>query len=182
MVLAPAVDSSPAAWFVNAEGPWHVKATYGPPGLEAYARISLGRGQDGSYYEAAEGAIFSSVLDTLIHRTTTPGRLWVGVWDGWGEAEVQGAHFAIPGREYVLLLGDVADLLDPKSYGLDAARVVIPHLVWPDDRAWFVCWDTDEDQRFTVGGSTAAIAELSRARDVTPETVAYGTPEEGWSW
>jgi hypothetical protein len=54
--------------------------------------------------------------------------------------------------------------------------------VCPRDQAWFVCWDTDEERRFPVGGPVQAIAELSTKPGVTAETVAYGTPEDGWTW
>jgi hypothetical protein len=182
MALAPASDASPASWFVDADELWYVKGTYGPPGLAAYARVSLVRDEDGAYYPADDLSIFAAVLDVLAAHTTVPHRLHVGVWDGWGAATVEGPHFSIPGRDYVLLTGDTADVLDPTSYGLGPEDIGIPHLVWPHDQAWFVCWDTDEDRRFTVGGSARAMAELSSRSGVTAQTVAYGTPEPGWSW
>jgi hypothetical protein len=182
MALAPASDASPAAWFVDADELWYVKAAYGPPGLESYARVSLIRDEDGACYPADDMAIFAAVLDVLAAHTTVPHRLHVGVWAGWGSATVEGPRFSIPAREYVLLTGDTPDVLDPTSYGLGPEEVGIPQLVWPHDQAWFVSWDTDEDQRFTVGGSARAMAKLSSRSGVTTETVTYGTAEPGWTW
>jgi hypothetical protein len=180
MALAPASDASPAAWFVDPDERWYVKATYGPPGLAQYARVTLIRDEDGAYYEADDLSVFTAVLEVLSAHTATPEHLYVGVWRGWGEATVQGPLFSIPSREYVLLTGSAADVLDPTSYGLDPDRAATPHLVWPQDQAWCVSWDTDEDRRFSVGGSAEAITTLWSKGGV--EVVAYGTPEPAWTW
>jgi hypothetical protein len=139
MALAPAPGASPSPWFVDADEPWYVKAAYGPPGLAAYARVSLDRDQDGAYYPADDMSIFAAVLDVLAAHTTVPRRLHVGAWAGWGAATVEGPRFSIPAREYVLLTGDTPDVLDPTTYGLGPEEIGIPQLVWPYDRAWPGC-------------------------------------------
>ncbi|MBC7597297.1 MAG: hypothetical protein H7288_25820 [Kineosporiaceae bacterium] len=91
-------------------------------------------------------------------------------------------RFAIPSRKYALLTGPLADVLDQKSLGLRPEESATPHLIWPDDQAWFICWDTDEEWNFTIGGSAHAIAEVVASGEVVAEIVPYGTAEEGWAW
>jgi hypothetical protein len=186
MSLVPAIDPSPADWFVTAEGPWYVTATYGPPSLEMYARVSLERVDEGyahpSYYPADDERILRSVLDSLGAYTVTRDTVHVGIWEGWGYSIPEGVRFKIPGREYALLTGPITDVLDPGSLGLDAGESATPHLIWPDDHAWFICWDTDEEWNFTIGGSAQAITEVVAGGKVVAEVVPYGTPEPGWTW
>jgi len=186
MSLIPATDAAPAGWFVAADGPWYVTATYGPPGLEMYARVSLERENEGfanpSFCPADHQRILTSVLHVLRAHTGTPTVVHVGVWEGWGYSEPEGVRFSIPGREYALLTGPITDVLDPASLGLAAGEEATPHLIWPDDQAWFVCWDTDEEWNFTIGGSAEAITQVVAGGEVVAEVVPYGTPEAGWTW
>jgi hypothetical protein len=182
MSLVPATDASPADWYVNADAPWYIKATYGPPGLQTYARVSLGRDECNEEDPSAEITILRSVVATLVEHTTTPHQVHVGVWEGWGLPEPQGVRFEIHARRYALLTGPAMDALDPGALGLDPRRPAIPHLLWPADRAWFIAWDVDEEWNFTVGGSARAVAALLAQEDITGTVVPYGTPELGWNW
>lgn len=182
MTLVPATITSPADWYVNAEVPWYVKAVYGPPGFEAYARVSLGRAESNEEDPSAEVAILKSVIATLVDHTTTPDVVYVGVWEGWGYSDPPGARFEIPSRTYALLSGPAEDVLDPDALGLDTAQPATPHLLWPADRAWFIAWEVDEEWNFTVSGSAQSIAELLQQDGINGTVVPYGTPEAGWSW
>jgi hypothetical protein len=151
-----------------------------------YARVSLEREDEGlaypSFYPADDRRILTSVLRTLSAHTSTPAVIHVGVWVGWGYSNPAGVRFEIPCREYALLTGPIADVLDPTSLGLARGETATPHLVWPDDRAWVVCWDTDEAWNFTIGGSAQAITAVLASGEVVGEVVPYGTPEPGWTW
>jgi hypothetical protein len=182
MTLVPASDASPADWFVNADTPWYVKATYGPPGFEAYARVSLGRAESNEEDPSADVTILKSVIATLADHTTTPHTIHVGVWEGWGQSDPQGVRFEIPSRRYALLTGPAEDALDPSALGLDPHQTATPHLLWPDDRAWFIAWDVDEEWNFTVSGSAQSITALLEQENIIGTVVPYGTPEAGWSW
>lgn len=150
------------------------------------AGVALGREEQGfaypAFYPAADERILTSDLHILRAHTSTPTVVHVGVWEGWGYSDPQGVRFSIPSREYALLTGPITDVVDPASLGLPAGQTATPHLIWPDDRAWFVCWDTDEERNFTIGGSAQAITQIVDGGEVVAEIVPYGTPEAGWTW
>lgn len=186
MSLTPATDTSPADWFVGADGPWYVTATYGPPGLAAYARVSLEREGEDFAFPTSDPAdndrVLSSVLATLSDHTSTPDVVHVAFWDGWDGFTPDGVRISIPSRGYVLMTGALMDACNPTWLGISPGTPELPSLIWPDDRAWFVCWDTDEMWNFSVGGSSQAITDLADSGDVQAEIVPYGTPEDGWTW
>jgi hypothetical protein len=51
-----------------------------------------------------------------------------------------------------------------------------PHLVWPEDRAWCVACDVDEEVEFTVGCSVAVFQTLAEASPGDVRRVHYGDP------
>jgi hypothetical protein len=172
--LRPEDHASAADWFVDAAASWWVKATYGPPGYESYARVMF----DLTAAQAdSDARLMSTVLDILVPHTSTPQLVYVGVWEGWGHSIPAGARFGIragsyPERVYALLSGPVTSALDPASLGLTPGHTATPHLVWPADRAWFVASDVDPDW-FTVAGSGAAIRDLLAAPGVDTAPVEH---------
>jgi len=51
-----------------------------------------------------------------------------------------------------------------------------PHLVWPEDQAWCLACEVDEEIEFTVGCSEEASQGLARALPGTVRRVGYGEP------
>lgn len=49
-----------------------------------------------------------------------------------------------------------------------------PHLVWPEDRAWCVACEVDEEIEFTVGCSVEASEALTSALPGAVRRVQYG--------
>ncbi|MCL8250123.1 hypothetical protein AERO_01900 [Aeromicrobium fastidiosum] len=186
MSLLPTRDASEADWIVSAEGPWYVVGTYGPPVFETYARVALHRddvtAHGYSHHPADDKRILAAVLAILGDHTSTPDALNVAIWVGFGHSLPRAAHFEIPAREFALLTGTVEDALDPTSLDLEPGAIELPQMIWPHDRAWMVCWDVDEVNNFSVGGSAVALAQLQAADGVSAEIVPYGTPEDDWTW
>ena len=121
-----------------------------------------------------------ALSEALASHSTTPGRCWCCVWEGYGQLHgavamftsttsgppvgadpgasiapgevLDGPRVEVPGRSYFLLRGRLSDLA-----GLfDFLGGQSPNVWWPDDRAW--CVATEIDFAWTyVGASTAAI-------------------------
>ena len=51
-----------------------------------------------------------------------------------------------------------------------------PHLVWPEDQAWCLACEVDEEIEFTVGCSVEAAEALARALPGAVRRVRYGEP------
>jgi hypothetical protein len=51
-----------------------------------------------------------------------------------------------------------------------------PHLVWPEDQAWCLACEVDEEIEFTVGCSVDASQALARALPGAVRRVHYGEP------
>ncbi len=82
--------------------------------------------------------------------TTTPERVWFGVWEGWGGFDPGTPRFAHPNRRYYLAEGtieDAASTIYPDGWAFQSAS-----MWWPDDRAWFV--STEVDFPYTYVGGT----------------------------
>lgn len=118
--------------------------------------------------EPIVGAMPSSVASRLVallaRHTTTPGRCWLAVWEGYGDLARRwraAPSFEVPGRVLHLLSGPVAAAAFPlgdQSWG-EPFRNLYPSLWWPSDHAW--CAATDVDMMTTyVGGGVAAIAAV----------------------
>jgi hypothetical protein len=114
----------------------------------------------------------------LAEFTSTPDRVWFGVWDGWGGLMIHPTGRALltsarsrrrrrsrpqpapaprvqlPGRAYYLLHGPIS--------GVNESMEVPPswqsaNLWWPEDRSW--CVATEIDFGWTYAGGTRACIE-----------------------
>lgn len=149
-------------------------------------------------------------LRTLAAHTTTPDEAYAAVWEGWrGDGPPEDAPvMAIPHREMRLFVGPLEAV--PHTLELWSSRRaepptpsagswadppwatgVVPHLVWPADRAWVLACDVDEEITFGVGCSRAAYADLRTTFDrvcaaaeppLAPRVheVAYGARVQTW--
>nr|MCW2727676.1 hypothetical protein [Aeromicrobium sp.] len=166
MSMRPAADVRPADWIEHADQPWYVVATYGPPGLTAYARIGMAGDDeypdeeiDTRSWVDPDRARWESVIRTLAKFTATPDMIHLGLWDGGGSYRTVGPYFGNTGRRYAMMSGTLAGALDRTLLSDDGEQNVydVPHLAWPDDRAWVIACDTDEEHNYSVGGTSEAI-------------------------
>lgn len=84
---------------------------------------------------------------------------------------------AIPHRRMLLFTGPVGELRDAPAlawHGSAQGVEVAPHLVWPEDQAWCLACEVDEEIEFTVGCSVEASRALARALPGAVREVRYG--------
>lgn len=77
----------------------------------------------------------------------------------------------------LLFTGPVDELRDAPAlawYGSARGVYQEPHLVWPDDRAWCLACEVDEEIEFTVGCSIEASQALARALPGAVRRAPYG--------
>jgi hypothetical protein len=82
-------------------------------------------------------------------------------------------------RAMLLFTGPVEALRDAPAlawYGSAAGVGQEPHLVWPEDQAWCLACEVDEEVEFTVGYSEEASQALARALPGAVRRVRYGEP------
>ena len=79
----------------------------------------------------------------------------------------------------LLFTGPVEALRDAPAlawYGSAAGVEQEPHLAWPQDQAWCLACEVDEEIEFTVGCSVEASQALARALPGAVRRVRYGEP------
>lgn len=170
-----ATTADPAQWLLQPDVAWWDLVRYGPPGFDVYVRIALADGADRDGEEPA----LRTALATLIGHTTTPPSGYAAIWEGWtSRAPVpQAPRVTIPNREMLLFTGPVDELRDAPAlawYGSAQGVYQEPHLVWPEDRAWCLACEVDEEIEFTVGCSVDASQALARALPGAVRRVLYG--------
>lgn len=104
--------------------------------------------------------VAASLARTLARHTSTAGRCWFAVWEGWGALDPAFRHrptFALPSRNYHLARGPLAAA--SRSVGAQPFGHVSANLWWPDDHAWCVATEIDFASTY-LGASAAAIEEL----------------------
>jgi hypothetical protein len=178
MTISPAANAAPAQWLLRAEVDWMDLVRCGPPGFEVYARIALAE-----HPEEGEDPALRLALETLASHTATPDRAYAAIWEGWGGSPTPDApRVPIPHRAMLLFTGPVGVLRDAAElawYG-SARGYQEPHLVWPEDQAWCLACDVDEEVEFTVGCSVDAFGALGRALPDAVRRVDYGDPGPLW--
>ncbi len=173
--VVPAADAEPARWLVRSDVDGWDLVRYGAPGFEVYVRIALSdrvdrEGEDPSMREA---------LETLAGHTTTPERGYAAVWEGWDGPTPVAPVALIPERTMLLFTGPVRELRDAPALGWYGSADGVhqePHLVWPEDQAWCVACEVDEEIEFTVGCSRTASLALARALPGAVRWATYGEP------
>lgn len=174
--VQPAVDADAARWLLQADVGWQALVTFGPPGYDVYVRIALSRAN-----ETDEMPVDSvrAALTALASYTTTADRGFAAVWEGWGGGppSPRAPLVDIPNRAMLLFTGGVEALRDAPAlawYGSAVGSYQEPHLVWPEDHAWCLACDIDEEVEFTVGCSSEASKELDQALPGAVRPVQYG--------
>jgi len=141
-------------------------------------RIALGDGAD----RAGEQPALRQALAALVDYTATAASGYAAIWEGWTSRDdpPKAPRVLIPNRRMLLFTGPVDELRAQgrASSGLvrlRAGRVYEePHLVWPEDRAWCLACEVDEEIEFTVGCSIEASEGLARALPVAVRRTTYG--------
>ncbi len=177
--IQPAADADAARWLLQADVPWQDLVTFGPPGFAAYVRIALSQTDIDNTSDERPVDTVRAALAVLASYTATADRGFAAVWEGWGGGppSPQAPCVAIPHREMLLFAGRVESLKDTPAlawYGSEEGVHQQPHLVWPDDHAWCLACDVDEEIEFTVGCSNDAAEALSSALPGAVRRVAYG--------
>ena len=149
-----------------------------------YVRIALaqdvGADADNRSGEALVDAV-RAALAALGSYTATPSKAYAAIWEGWTSMAPppQAPRVEIPNRAMLLFTGPVEALRDAPAvawYGSAAGIYQDPHLVWPEDRAWCLACEVDEEIEFTVGCSGEASQALARALPGAVRRVRYGEP------
>jgi hypothetical protein len=180
--IVPAADAGPARWLLLPDVDWWDLVRYGPPGFDVYVRIAFGHDAQTdvgySYGEPAVDAV-RAALTTLVSYTTTPDRGYAAIWEGWisGDSAPQAPRVEIPNRAMLLFTGPVEALRDAPAaawYGSAEGVAQEPHLVWPEDQAWCLACEVDEEIEFTVGCSRDASQALTAFLPGAVRRVHYG--------
>ena len=182
--IRPAADADAAQWLLRSDVDWWDLVRYGPPGFDVYVRIALaqdvGADADNRSGEAPVDAV-RTALAALGSYTATPSKAYAAIWEGWTSMAPppQAPRVEIPNRAMLLFTGPVEALRDAPAvawYGSAAGIYQDPHLVWPEDRAWCLACEVDEEIEFTVGCSGEASQALARALPGAVRRVRYGEP------
>ncbi|WP_159081302.1 hypothetical protein [Nocardioides sediminis] len=171
--MRAAADASPASWLLRRDVDWMHLVRLGPPGFAAYVRIALPTDLESDPVRDA--------LSVLAGHTTTPDTAYAAVWEGWaGTPPPPGApRVPVPNRTMLLFTGPVEVLRDAPALmweGESAGRMQEPHLVWPEDRAWCLACEVDEEIELSVGCTEQAADALGAALPGRVRRVSYGDP------
>jgi hypothetical protein len=177
--IRPAADADAARWLLQADVGWQDLVTYGPPGFDVYVRIALRQAGVVNRFDEVPLDIIRAALATLASCTTTADCGYAAVWEGWGGGppSPSAPEVDIPNRAMLLFTGHVEALRDAPElawYGSAVGVSLPPHLVWPQDHAWCLDCDVDEEIEFTVGCSSETATALSAALPGLVRGVHYG--------
>jgi hypothetical protein len=178
--IRPAADADAARWLLRPDVDWWDLVRYGPPGFDVYVRIAFSQDSGADVVDPSGEAPVDAIraaLATLASYTTSASG-YAAVWEGWGGAPApQAPRVEIPNRAMLLFTGPVEALRDAPAlawYGSAAGIAQEPHLVWPEDQAWCLACEVDEEIEFTVGCSGDASQALTRALPGAVRRVHYG--------
>lgn len=177
--VRPAANADAAQWLLRSHAYWWDVVRYGPPGFDVYVRIAFAHDADGVDQGGEEPAL-RAALATLAAYTATPASGYAAIWVGWmsGDRAPEAPRVDIPHRAMLLFSGPVEVLRDAPAlawYG-SARGYQEPNLVWPEDQAWCLACEVDEEIEFTVGCSVDASQALARVLPGAVRRVRYGEP------
>jgi hypothetical protein len=182
--IRAAAGADAARWLLRSDVDWWTLVRYGPPGFDVYVRIEFGHVAEADVVhplgEDPVDAVRMAVA-ILASYTATPDHGYAAIWEGWGGKEPAPAapRVRIPNRTMLLFTGPVRALRDAPAlawYGSATGAAQEPHLVWPQDQAWCLACEVDEEIEFTVGCSDEASNVLARNLPGAVRPVGYGEP------
>jgi len=177
-VIRPALTDSPAQWLLAADVDWWDLVRYGPPAFEVYVRVSFGAPVE----EGGELPTLRQALAILAKHTATSRTGYAAVWEGClsTESALIAPRVRIPNRTMLLFSGPIDELRDAPKAARIKPDVALqgdyqePHLVWPEDQAWCVACEVDEEIEFSVGCSLVAYQALEQGLPQMVRQVNYG--------
>ena len=177
--LRPAANADAAEWLLRTAVDWWDLVRYGPPGFDVYVRITFTLGAEGAELGGEEPGL-RAALATLARYTATPASAYAAIWEGWTSHDPapEAPRVDIANRAMLLFTGPVDVLRDAPAlawYG-SAQGYQAPHLVWPEDQAWCLACEVDEEIEFTVGCAVEAFQALASALPGAVRRVRYGEP------
>lgn len=179
MDVQPAESSQEAQWLLRPNVDWWDLVRYGPPGFDVYLRIAFNQDQHGAEQDGEELGL-RLALRTLAKHTATPAAAYAAIWEGWTSAipAPPAPRVNIPNRRMLLFTGPVEVLRDAPALAWHGAgrNYQEPHFVWPEDRAWCLACEVDEEIEFTVGCADDAGQALIEALPGAVRRVHYGDP------
>lgn len=153
-------------------------------GVESYSGGFVPGLWDGEPMDRLPRDYADSLGELLASHTTTPERIWFGLWNGYGFIDSaataplrRGRRFGaalrnwgrrrrarsgqptllLPHRDYLLYVGAIETITE--SFDESGPFWAPPNLWWPDDRAWFVASEIDFSWTY-VGGTKDCIDEV----------------------
>src|SRR5262249_49685805 len=182
--IRPGGEGDGGQWLVGSDVDWWDLVRYGPPGFAVYVRIAFRHAsgaEAGNPSGEAPADAVRAALTTLGAYTTTPSQGYAAIWEGWTSRAMPplAPRVKIPNRVMLLFTGPVEALRDALAvawYGSAAGLHQEPHLVWPEDQAWCLACEVDEEIEFTVGCSDEAAQALAKALPGAVRRVRYGEP------
>jgi len=149
-----------------------------------YVRIAFPQQPDANVVNPSDHApadALRTALAVLASYTTTPATGYAAIWEGWvgSMSAPEAPRVEIPNRAVLLFTGPVEALRDAPAlawYGSAAGIAQEPHLVWPEDQAWCLACEVDEEIEFTVGCSDEASQALATTLPGAVRRVRYGEP------
>jgi hypothetical protein len=181
--VLPAADAEAARWLLRTDIDWWVLVRYGPPGFDVYVRIAfshVSRLEAGNPPGEVPADAVRIALATLLSHTATPSVGYAAIWEGWtggAPPAPRAPRVEIPQRAMLLFTGPVEVLRDAPAlswYGSTAGWFQEPQLVWPEDQAWCLACEVDEEIEFSVGCSGPASQALAQALPGAVRRVRYG--------
>ncbi len=155
---------------------WWDLVRYGAPGFDAYVRIAFNPDPHG-LDQGGEDPALRLALGVLAAHTSTPATAYAAIWEGWTSAlpPPSAPRLRIPNRTMLLFNGPVGLLRDAPALAWQADGLTYqePHLVWPEDRAWCLACEVDEEIEFTVGCTHDAAHALIEAMPGAVRRVNY---------
>jgi hypothetical protein len=144
-----------------------------------YLRVAFRNEADG-FDAGGEDPALRQVLRILGKHTATPATTYAGIWEGWTSRGPcpDAPRVEIPNRTMLLFVGPIGVMRDAPTlawYG-SVQGYQEPHLVWPEDHAWCLACEVDEEVEFSVGCSDDAARAVARALPGCVRRVRYGEP------
>ncbi len=106
------------------------------------------------------------VVETLTQHTSTPGRCYFCIWEGWGHVDrrlYSDARLRFKHRNYLVFTGPIDAIFSLGEIGYPSFQS--PNIWWPEDRAWCVATDIDSDSTY-IGGTRECVQALLNSPDL----------------